>query len=58
MGPAVEIKIISALTGPSTLGELADRIGVRAKDVLTVLAILETEGTVKRQGKLFWLARP
>jgi hypothetical protein len=58
MGPATEVKVISALTGPSTLGELADRVGVRQVELLATLQDLIDEGTIKRRGNLFWLARP
>lgn len=56
MSVQIENKIISALTGPKTLAEIAERIGEREYAVLTVLSNLLMEGTVKRGGKLFWLA--
>lgn len=56
MSVSTEVKVISALTGPSTLGELADRVGVRQVELLATLQNLIDEGTVKRQGKLFRLA--
>lgn len=57
MSVATEVKVISVLTGPMTLGEIADRAGELPKVVLPVLTSLLAEGTVKRQGSLFWLAR-
>ncbi len=57
MSVTTEVKVISARTGPSTLGELADRVGVRAVELMATLQDLIDEGTVKRQGKLFWLAQ-
>ena len=57
MIPTKEVKVISALSGPSTLGEIADRVGIRQVELLATLQSLIDEGTVKRQGKLFWLAR-
>lgn len=57
MSPTKEVQVISALFSPSTLGELADRVGIRQVELLATLQSLIDEGTVKRQGKLFWLAR-
>ncbi len=56
MSVTTEVRVISALTGPSTLGELADRVGVRQVELLATLQDLIDEGTVKRRGNLFWLA--
>lgn len=57
MSVRMEVKIISALTGPKTLEEIADRVGERKVAILAALQDLQDEGTVKRGGKLFWLAR-
>jgi hypothetical protein len=57
MSVTKEVQVISALTGPSTLGDLADRVGVRQVELLATLQDLIDEGTVKRQGNLFWLAK-
>lgn len=59
MGVKTENRVIAALTGPSTLAEIARRAGIKEHEALTTLSNLLMEGTVKRNTGypcLFWLA--